>query len=555
MKVLNASRKICQLIKFSKAIRVPYRTFTDERQFDEKGRIMMDKKIKMLADPIDPFGLGEFNSNKEIFALLEKANYSYSLNELLNFLERLEELNRSNMGSFMASKQAHELFRVIKAKLKQLEVTIQPYAKRSFADSQPTPEELIEWAEREHERVMAKTNIPRVGRLSVLLNAIKMFDSEIWSTMEKLILGHQADNSLLETISAMEGFCSFERILGEQEAAFQKLEAKYSPGLSSSVQSPVALLQNSSYFIPRSIVAKKTDQQSNDENVSLSKSEIARQNRTAEIRKRVRKVYRVLERNMIVAMTDINVSHYARAIKALNETQSPNKVSFELLEYHTITNISLINDPRLVLKVYVEFARSGHGSDNFFRAIESIFCEGVVTDLRLSDFANYLNNAENLGKLLEARSQVMERIPEMTMNVDLAAKICAYIRSHRFEYRCVDIGKLLRHLDVIQLPENEAKELQGKLVNDLIKALPNEVESFRDFLQIFESVRDRLAGHQKERLLAAFINIAKNNRTVVTEENWDSFCLVAQDELTDDGLRRLGFSNPNQLDSSSHTHN
>lgn len=555
MKALKTSRKVYHLRLFSRIASGPYRNYTSNKEFDEQGKIKLDKHTAMLADPYDPFELSNITSTKEIFALLEKSNYSYSLNELLSFLERLEVLNRSNMGSFIASKQAMELFRVIKAKLKHLEVTLQPYAKRSFANSQPTAEDLAEWADREYQRVMAKKHTPKVGRLSVLLNAMNVFDSEIWMTMEKLIINHQADNSLLETISAMEGFCSFTKILEEQQATFQKLESKYSPGLLSSSQAPVSLLQNSGYFIPKSIVTKKLGQQSNETDDVNSISEKTKQSRAEIIRKRIRKIYRVLERNMIVAMTDINVGHYARAVKALNETQSPNKASFELLEYHTITNISLINDPRLVLKVYLEFAKSGHGSDKFFRAIESMFCENIVTDLRLSDFAGYLNNAENLGKLLEARARIMERIPDMIMNVDLAAKICANIRSHRFEYRCSDLGKVLRHLDVVQLPENEAIELQSKLVNDLIKALPNEVETFRDFVQIFESVRDRLAGHQKERLLGVFIDMAKANRISFNEDNWNSIGMLAQEELAEDGLQRLGFSNLQQLDSSSQNRN
>jgi hypothetical protein len=534
---------------------VSYRKFTEQPQFDSGGKIQVDKFNKMLADPNDPFGLGDITSTAEIFELLHKSNYSYTFNELLFFLERLEVLNRANMSSFMASKQAVELIRAIKSKLRQLEATLQPYAKRRFFGDQPSAEELIEWADREHQRIMAKTNTPKVGKLCVLLNAINMFDPDIWITMEKLIINHQAENSLLETISAMEGFCSFAKILEDQQSTYQKLEAKYGPGVTNSGPASVALLQNSGYFIPKAIVTKHLGQQFNDPTLSNSNSETGKESRAEEIRKRVRKIYRVLERNMIVAMTDINVSHYARAVKALNDTQSPNKASFELLEYHTITNISLINDPKLVLKVYIEFAKSGHGSAKFFRAIESMFCENIVTDLRLSDFAKYLNNAENVGKLLEARSKIVARIPDMTMNIDLAASICAKIRSQRFEYRCSDIGRVLRYLSVVQLPDSETKELQGKLANDLLKALPREVATFRDFVQIFDSVRDQLAGHQKEKLFREFIDMARANKIAFGQDNWESFGKLVCDELAEDGLQRLGFANVQKLDSSASNRN
>ncbi len=216
-------------------------------------------------------------------------------------------------------------------RLTYLDRNIQPFSDSKFTSENPTEDELLLWVQKQQRRLKINKDKPKLGLFALSLKFLEIDNTDILFKLEKMINEDKFIASFEEIVNLMDGFQEFKQLLIEFETISLTIHKK----------------------------SKKLD----------SKQIQAIEDKC---HKRSRILFKKLEFNMLLSISDIRMDYYERIANFLVATDSPNRISYSSVENHIVSNIGMNYDKNVIFSIFCSFAKSGYGSLEFFQKIDLI---------------------------------------------------------------------------------------------------------------------------------------------------------------------------------------
>lgn len=439
---------------------------------DSTGKIKIDTADAKIRNPNDPFRLSKVENTQQLFKIYKMSKNGYSLNEKLHFFDRLLELNQTTFKNLQKEKDFIELLSSLKSDLRFTSKNLIPYSQNNFNENTLTAQELEDWSNSEQNRINLKRNIPKIGKLSLLMNNLDVNDAEIWELMENHIVNDQYLDSFEEIVNAMEGFITYK---GRLETSYNLLEDNTKKYISKkNFDNPVFILP-----FEKQSEAKMNFFENKREDTFLL-TEIGKQeNQKSElIYNRLRKIFKTLERGMIVSIFETNVRHIRRISDFLTLTESPNEYTFQVLEHYAKIAVTLAVPCKLddIFQLYINFSKSEKGSIELCEYLEHMLIGDRIYGFVQKRLMNYFDTSEKISVFLQCQREIQTRHPDYKMFPELQIKIKDGISNKYLDWSIQHVLLCLENIELIGLQKSEVDELEAIIVQNLLKKCKSQSE-------------------------------------------------------------------------------
>ena len=390
-----------------------------------------------LKDSMQPvsirkqLGLDECNNSKQLYKVI-KEHPDLTFNSKLEILSRFLETNQWNLRSLTEESEFKKFMGGIKKDLKSLAQRLRPFQENELGANQPI-EDILKWIEKDKERLELKKVMPRIGYLVKLMADMKWTEHELWELCERMILDYQFVVEFYETVNAIEGFTFLPIVLELKEDMTRKiLPDKSLPELYSDGPKD--------YFY---LISKHSS--------------------------RIRRLYKILEREALVSIWYSPLKYYHRMLKALVMTKSPNLISFIKLENYIIQSISEVDTIETLMEIYFLYATSGRGSQKLFSRIDAEIVKRVCGSQLITIKDSPFNKTDYLVRYIESLKCVTSTFESYQISSDLQCKIYDSIAEMKSKLSIQDVIVIHGSVVALGLTEIENKDIQNLLVAEVEK--------------------------------------------------------------------------------------
>lgn len=466
---------------------------------DENGKIIVEDSDNLIKDHPDLFKLSVVKTVPDLLDLYQMCRSGYTLNEKIYFLKRIEQLAKGNIKSLTQNPDFMRFVSDIRQDLRKSEKSIQPFATKNFSSFVPAKEEFDAWLDSEHKRFENKKNLPKIGSLALLLKKVECVENDIWELMERHLVNYQFVNGLEEIVNAMEAFSDFRQKI---EIQYYKLEAQKTktwqinplggtfikpPGVGPMPSEKRKPLPNAT----SSIMLNASEPQEND--AVFDEKDTPEALAAKELDKRARRLFRILEHDFIMCVTETNVRTMSRVSDFLLLSSSPNKMTFDTLEYFTklVIRMPAPCDYEDVWKLYVNFAAAERGSQDLFVDLEHMLL-GERTKSTIEQLAyNFWNTPEKLDQLLSTYEKITHRLPDYKLDVKTVINIKSSILAEHRKWTLPQLESCFEKLHLLDVSPAEKSQIEDFLVSSGQKLCQNEAQKAQFLLKTVEKSRGK----------------------------------------------------------------